>query len=262
MGARAHKARARDEQRLRTIAPGGIRGLSRATDSAIPHPRPQPPAQLHQRSGEMQLPPSRSWAARRTPRSPGPRRPCHPHPPALLHQAVAPLSRFSALHAAAHILLHPSRRPGPRRGRAEKQTETHRPLWAAGSGASYRSGSITGWSRRARHQLRQTRGAVAWRARRARRQRLQPQLPAPPFGRRPTCPAALHALGRTTPPSCKRELLVSPPRLRHRRGWGREDGLRSPRHRPCPAAPPPLVPPPPFVPDIDLSVWNLKTPLG
>lgn len=41
---------------------------------------------------------------------------------------------------------------------------------------------------------------AAGRARGARRQRLQPQLPARPLGRRPTCPGALRAPGRTPPP--------------------------------------------------------------
>ena len=68
-----------------------------------------------------------------------------------------------------------------------------------------------------------------------------PSSPLGPSGGAPPArpPSALPVEHRRQALGSERELFVSPPRLGHRKGWGREAGLRSPRHRPSPAAPPP-----------------------
>lgn len=173
----------------------------------------------------------------RAPRSP-PRNPCGPAtsihrpegtPPCTRRRLPFPASRSGRGSLGdTGIPARPARRPRPRRGRAEEQTETHRPLSAAGSGAPYRGGgggSIAGWSRSARHPLGQTRGAGARRAQGARRRRLQPQLPPRPPGSAPPArpPSALAAGLRRLALGCERALSCHRP-ANAPSGWGREAG--------------------------------------
>lgn len=277
----ARAARTRDAL-PRTGAPGGIRGLGGAADSAAPPP--QPPAQLRQRSGETQLqgpPPRRPGTAPLCAAlpSPGPLRSATPircpkeAPPT--HQAAAPLPRFpgSGRGHGGGEGIHPFAPLSPPPTREGQSRETNRK-----SPTSLCSGLRRSLRRRRRREHRgvvparppparpDARGGLRGRrGRGARRPRLQPGLPARPFGRRPTCPlpSALPVGHGRQALGSERELFVSPPRLRHRRGgWGREAGLRSPRHRPSPAAPPPPTPTPPprlLVLDVRLSVRS-RTP--
>lgn len=209
-------------------------------------PQPQSTAQLRQRSKQTQLqgpPPASRGLPHRAPRS----LPAAPPPPSTGQEVPlnapgggSPFPLPAPGEADLGTLTsagRPARRPQPRRGRAEEQIETHRPLLAAGSGAPYRGGdggSIAGWSRSARHQLRQTRGAGAGRAQGARRRRLQPQLPAPPGGEAPHLP---RRPPRSRPDSAAWRWAASgsfrvTAQTNAPSGWGREAGPGSPRYRP------------------------------
>nr|XP_014714916.1 serine/arginine repetitive matrix protein 1-like [Equus asinus] len=272
-GARA--ARARDEL-PRTGAPGGIRGLRRDTDSAAPPP--QPSAQVHQRSGETQL------------QGPSPLRPgAAPPRPALLSPGplwhpYSPSKRYPNTPGGSPPFLLPKLRVQPPWGRRHPFAPLSPPRTREGqsretnrnSQTSLRSG--LGCSLQRRRQLRrQHLGVVPARPppaqpdtrrglRGGRRERAfgacSPSSRLGPSGRAPPArpPSALPVGHRRQALGSERELFVSPPRLRHRRGWGREAGLRSPRHRPSPAAPPPPALPPALVWDVGLSVRNRKPP--